>query len=86
LRGASGEPKGVHAGQVARGLADSGERAGDRAGVRARGCGPGHDGQRVSLAVTAYGRQAVVGLARLGFDHRLGCCPRFFVQKCESLC
>jgi hypothetical protein len=63
LRGVSGEPKGMHAGQVARGSADSGARAGDRAGVRARGCGPGHDGQRVSLAVMAYTRQAGVGPA-----------------------
>jgi hypothetical protein len=75
LCGASGEPNGAHAGQVARqagprsvstarGRGDvvhgatrlTAARAGDHAGVRARGCGPGHDGQRVSLAMTAYGR------------------------------
>jgi hypothetical protein len=86
LRGASGEPKGVHAGQVERPAgtrraghgawpqrrrrrarrdsADGGAHVGDRAGVQARGCGLGHDGQHVSLAVTAYGQQAGVGPAR----------------------
>jgi hypothetical protein len=33
-------------------------------GVLAQGCGPGHYGLRVSLAVTAYGRRADVGPAQ----------------------
>jgi hypothetical protein len=58
-------------GGAARGRGD-----GARAGLRARGRGPDHDGRRVVLAVTAYGRQAGVGPARC-----VGVAPRGDVAR-----